>query len=257
VSGEKLVEIPAHNGTVNSVVFHPQGDKVLSGSWDGTTRMWNVADGRELFRAPAGPRAYDSLAISPRGDLFAKGQPFSAEIQLLSVTSGQPQVMLVGIAERASTVAFAADGQLLASGGEKGEIALWDLRRQSQLWTVRDAGEQREIRSITFSPDGTLIATVGKTLSVWDVGTGKRRFTLQDPSLAFCVRFTPDGQRIVAGCVDSTIKFWATESGEPVYTLSGHEGRVYSLAFSPDGRRLATTGDAGAVFIWDSEQGLR
>lgn len=257
VSGEKLVEIPAHNGTVNSVVFHPRGDKVLSGSWDGTTRMWNVPDGRELFRAPAGPRAYDSLAVSPLGDQFAKGQPFTAEIQLLNAESGEPQATFGGLTERVSTVAIAADGQRLVSGGEQGEIALWDLRRRSQLWTVREAGENREIRSIAFSPDGTLIATAGKTLSVWDASTGKLRFTLQDPSLAFCVRFTPDGRRVVAGCLDSTIRFWAAESGEPVYTLPGHEGRVYSLAFSPDGRRLATTGDAGAVFIRDCGQGLK
>lgn len=62
---------------------------------------------------------------------------------------------------------------------------------------------------------------------------------------------------LVAGCADSNIRFWSVESGQQIFTLSGHKGRVFSLAFSPDGRRLVSSGDGGSVRVWDCGQEFR
>ena len=250
-SGTKFHEIPAHEGTVHTVAFHPDGDRLLSGSWDGSLRMWNVAMGREQLRTAGGTREYDSISVSPRGDLIATGNGFTPEIRLLNAETGTAVTTLSGATERADVVAFAADGVHLATGGEHGEVLLWDVPQRLRSWSARLGKEP--IRSLAVSADNRWVVALSTSgsIALWDVPTGKNRFTIEEPGI-YCIRFTPDHQRLVGGGGDATLKFWSVETGQKICTITGHKGRVFSLACSPDGLRLATTGDAGAVFLWDA-----
>jgi WD40 repeat protein/serine/threonine protein kinase len=254
-TGDKVIEIPAHTGTVHTVAFHPDGDKVLSGSWDGSLKMWEVASGKELFRVGGGTREYDSFSISPNGDLFATGTGFTAEIRLHDARTGNLVATLTGATERVGVTAFSADGGWLVSGGETGEVAVWDVSRRAKRWTAR-LGQGR-IRSVTTSADNQWVAALSQSgaIAVWEIETGQQKFSLEEPG-AYCLRFTPDNQRLVSGGADATLKFWTVDTGQKACTIAGHRGRIYSMAFSPDGRRLATTGDAGAVFLRDAGQPL-
>jgi WD40 repeat protein len=266
-TGEQVRTIDAHDGTVHTVACHPNGRQILSASWDATTRLWDAATGKLVAEVGGGGREYDSLSFSPSGDHFASGN------RIFDSANAQPVTVLpISNGMSITTAAFGPDGGRLAGGTLEGRIVLWDTKRNSVVWETQDSdsppsknrAEQLpegktviwatkdtsgKIRSIAFSGDGKWIATVGRTVSVWDAATGERRFTL--PTGASCVRFTPDSRRLVLGG-GSAITFWSTESGQLVFTLAGHKGNVHSLAFSPDGQRLACTGNGGAVYVWDS-----
>ncbi len=254
-TGDKVIEIPAHNGTVHTVAFHPESDKVLSGSWDGSLKLWEVPSGKELFRIGGGTREYDSFSISPNGDLFATGTGFTAEIRLHDAHTGDRVETLTGVTERVGVTAFSADGAWLVSGGEIGEVAVWDVSRRAMRWTTR-LGQDR-IRFVTINADSKWFAALSQTgaIAVWEIETGQQKFSLEEPG-AYCLRFTPDSRRLVSGGADAALKFWTVDTGQKVCTIAGHNGRIFSMAFSPDGRRLATTGDAGAVFLRDAGQPL-
>jgi WD40 repeat protein/tRNA A-37 threonylcarbamoyl transferase component Bud32 len=240
-NGEQVRTIAAHNGTVHTVAFHPNGRQMLSASWDATTKRWDVATGKLLTEIGGGGREYDSIAISPGGNRFAIGNRLfdAATAQLVSILPVSNDMII--------TAAFGPDEFRLAGGGKDGGLVVWNTQQQSVIWAAQNPGGK--IRSIAFSRDGKWIATAGNPVSLWDAATGEQRFTL--PAQANCVRFTPDSRRLVAGG-GSTITFWSTESGQLVFTLAGHQGNVNSLAFSPDGQRLASTGNGGAVYVWDS-----
>src|SRR5262245_62991905 len=84
-----------------------------------------------------------------------------------------------------------------------------------------------------------------------------RIFKSRVPGPSVTVALSPDGQRLAAGGKKNTVKIWDVETRQELRTLEGHNGEVYTVAFSPDkdGRWLASAGEDSAVKIWDSHSG--
>ena len=253
LTGEQIRDFIGHKGYISTVAFHPSGEQILSTSWEGSIRLWNVSQGSELWRVGGGTRESDSISFSPDGRRIAAG--FHSTIRLIDSATGQLSTTINRTGSTITAVAFGPDNATLVSGDEQGTIEFW--KGEQRLWSARAEGGA--IRCVACSRDGRWIAGVSKTLrlTVWDAATGEEKFSTTDPGGIYCVRFSPDSKRLVAGCADSNIRFWSVESGQQIFTLSGHKGRVFSLAFSPDGRRLVSSGDGGSVRVWDCGQEFR
>ena len=102
-------------------------------------------------------------------------------------------------------------------------------------------GHTDNVWSVTFSPDGTRIASGSwdKTVCILDYAVDS-------------VAFSPDGTRLASGS-DNTVCLWDATTGEVLQTLEGHTGQVESVAFSPDGARLASASDDGTVRLWHKQ----
>lgn len=153
---------------------------------------------------------------------------------------------------------FSPDGRHIAAASQDGKVTVWDAQSGQQLLQFR--AHQDHARSVAYSPDGRLLATTSwdKTVKIWDTRMFARGrnpsllHTLAHQGAAWNALFSPDGKRLASagnrpgppdrpGVNRAEIKVWDPSSGHELCTLQGQEGGIMSaLAFSPDGRSLAT-----------------
>ncbi|HKB42379.1 MAG TPA: serine/threonine-protein kinase, partial [Gemmataceae bacterium] len=162
----------------------------------------------------------------------------------------------------ANGVAFRHDGKQLASAGGDGAVRIWNSRTGTLLLEIPGAHDKAAC-GVAFHPDGRHLASTGADglVKVWELATGREAFrapcdALRTFGAAYTVAFRPpDGQHLAAGS-KPTVTLWDWENRQPLHTFGGHEHHTMAVAFSPDGRRLATGGAFGEGHnIWDAETG--
>src|SRR6202158_1826456 len=159
-------------------------------------------------------------------------------------------------------VAFSPDGKLIASGGDDYTIKLWDVSTGAELGSLR--GHSGRVNSVVFSPDGQLLASGSDdtTIKLWDIKTGVALRSLEGhPNHVLSVAFSPDGKRLAtAGDMDvdqetanlrNMVKLWDVRTGAQLHTFDGHADNVNSIAYSPNGRAIASGSADGTIKLWD------
>ena len=244
--------------TVVGVGFNPDGTRVVSGSYDGTLRLWDVDSGSAIGQPTANMSdMVESIALSPDGTLVVSGG-YDGTVQLWEVDSGEPiGTALDGHDHAVVRVAFSQDGESILSVGVDGTVRLWRLE---DGMSVAESlyGHDGPVVSAAFSVDGKRIATGDDkgTVRMWRVDSGEPiGKLLNHDSGVLGLAFSPDGKHIASG-TDSAVQLWNVESGSPIgRRLEGHSGWVRAVAFSPDGKRIASGGDDGTVRLWEVESG--
>jgi WD40 repeat protein len=162
--------------------------------------------------------------------------------------------ILEGHRTRVHTVAVSRDGQLIASGDEKGELFAW--RGDTGECLAQAIKVSEAIRSLDFSPDGAVlvIASEGKTAELWSTQTWQLQGTLIGRgSTIFCIQFSPSGE-LLAIAMFGDIEIWNFRTRERI-TNFGYTASTTSLAWTPDGTRLLSAdhiGDHPTIHEWDT-----
>ncbi len=249
----ELVLQVGHSHDVTSVAFSPDGTEALSGSQDGTLRLWDLASGKCLLIFEGHSQGVTSVAFSPNGTLALSGSE-DKTLKLWNLASGKCVRTFKGHSRGVRSVAFSPDGTQALSGSEDKTLKLWDLASGKCLQTFDGffRGHSSWVTSVAFSPDGTrvLSGSWDKTLKLWDLGSGKCIRTLKGHSRdVTSVVFSPDGTQALSGSLDETLKLWDLASGKCVQTSEGYSWPLASVVFSPDGTQALA--GAFSLYLWD------
>ncbi len=195
-----------------------------------------------------------SAAISADGKLIASGD-LDGKVVIWNVASGDIFLNLPAHADAIEVVTFSPDGRWLVTAGDDAAMNIWDTASGDLLQNYTDFSGI--VGGLTFSPDGKKFAFSDGTIHVWqfNVDSGEisnqELFTIPD---ALSDVFSADGSQL-AGISGNDIKIWDTITGRELHTLVGHNDWVMGLAFSPDGKTLASTSLDGTVKIWSLSPG--
>ena len=255
---ETVAKLFGHSSPVSSVVVSPDAQRIVSGDWDGTVRVWDVANGTQvgLYRSPS--NRVDSVAISPTGQEIAAGGQDSV-VRRWDVASGASLDPLTGPAEAIRAVAYSPDGSLLAAASDDSRVYLWQLPTGTMIGAL--SGLSSYATSVAFSPDGTLVAAGSEddTIQVWGIPSGVELMVLRGhTSTVTAIAFSPDGSTLASSSADHTVRLWNLLSESQAALLAGHTGTITSVAYSRDGALLASGAngiDDNTVRLWDARTG--
>jgi WD40 repeat protein/serine/threonine protein kinase len=250
-----LKTLAGHLNIVWSVAFSPDGQRIVTGSWDQTAKVWDAATGLELLTLK-GPSGYVySVAFSPDGQRIVTGSSDNTP-RVWDAASGKVILTLEGHSGRTMSVAYSPDGERIVTGSDDGTAKVWDAASGHELLTLE--GTNKWVRSVAFSPDGKRIVTgsLDHTAKVWDAASGKELAILKGHGAdVWSVAFSHDGQRIVTCSGDKTARVWDAASAQELLRLKGYSGYVYSAAFSPDGKWIVVGCQDHTAKVWDAASG--
>ena len=249
-TGEIIHKSGACSGTFSpELAFSPNGRTFARVSNESLACVWNVSADLTVHEHELeehGRNQVNSIAFSPDGRTLANGVQQNPEgsgfVRLWDVNTGKTLRRL----EHPSNVikiAFSPDGRTLASWGGDGIVRLWDVSAGKTVRTLEDVWV---VNTLVFSPDCRTLAIGSTALLLWDVATGE---TIRRPNLGGVVAFSPCGGMIASG--HKIIQVWDVWTGEVLRRLEGHTDQVLSVAFSPDGRTLASMGRPDIVLRWN------
>lgn len=195
---------------VSGLAFSPNGKTLASGDWDGKVYLWDATTGLVLQTLSGHSDMITSLAFSPDGTLLASGS-LDKTVRIWDST-GQLLRTLSDHTDSVNNVAFSPDGKILASGSDDNSVILTEVATGQTV--ARLSGEDH-ITAVAFSPDGRIVALSDvSTIKLWDWAANEILSTLSGHTKAIkSLLFLPDGQTLVSGSIDTTIKLWEIETG--------------------------------------------
>ncbi|KAL4721787.1 hypothetical protein ACLX1H_011281 [Fusarium chlamydosporum] len=253
-TGLCLRTLEGHDELVESVASSPDGNYLASGSIDERIKIWSSKTGKCLKTLEDHSDRVNSVAFSPDSQRLISGSADTA-VKIWDMESFSCLHTLQSCDGACVSVAFSPCGKRLASVSDYGTIIIWDAAIVSSLPMLKIYSPFANV--IAFSVDSKLLAVGGTDCPtrLLDAETGAVLQVLAVESWATSLAFTSDGQHLISGSADGSVKIWAVSidaCSQPVEDLDVH---VCDIIISADCLRVVSGHRDGTVKIWDTETG--
>lgn len=260
--------VQGHTGEVSGVLFGPVGNVLASASCGEPIRLWEAATGSQCATLAGSALCPALYAFTPDGALLASASNRHV-VELWAVDGAdqtEPAVRMEGHEATVYSVAFSADGRLMASGAAN-EIRVWDAATGAELAQL--TGFEGPANALAFAPAGRILAagtgSPDNAIRLWDVAdpaAAREIALLALPSRAAVgqVAFNADGT-LFAASGGNMVQVWefATGGGAvdymPFIFFEGHADDIGSLRFFPQQDRLVTSSADQTIRVWDVQTG--
>ena len=201
-----------------------------------------------LFRHGSGVR---TVAYSPANPSLVASAGDNREIKLWDLRK-DTVTTLGSHTDTVNSIAFSPDGKFLVSGGDDYVIKLWDVQRKRHIVTREHITDRTrsQVKAVSFSPSGEMIATGGRHAKLWNAQTHNQITTFKHDEWVWAVSFSTDGKLLATGDDTGHINVWNLQSQRTVAQLHVDSNSVYAVQFSPNNQILAGGGYEGNVKLW-------
>ncbi|MBK8301256.1 MAG: caspase family protein [Chitinophagaceae bacterium] len=252
---EPRIVLPSmHHSSIDDLAFSPDGKYLLSASYDGTAKLWDIRTGILLADITSHSRDITSVDFSFDGKYFLTASR-DATIKIWKV----PEIELVAEFKEEilgfNNAAFSPDGKQVVAAIGDGEVTVWDIQKKKLLWRIGNSGASTSSAFFAaFSSDGKMIYanTRDSTIGIWSAETGAliRKLEKKPSNDLNYARISPDGKFILRW----GLRYYGADiteiaTGKVTASLRG----IYKAAFSKDGTTVVTDGDR--VIGWDPVSG--
>ena len=250
------------------MILSPDNKYVVSGSHDGSFKIWDLYSGELKYDIEPTPRefikkgmfpefdrkaknAISALAFSPDGRYFAVGSTDEL-IRIWDSKSFELIHTLDGHESSVFYIDFSKNGDLMVSGAIYNELIIWNtktfkpINKLSEEWGYNGSFQ-------FFNNDKYLLNTGNNKINVWDISEGNLIRSYPVQKMLQSVQLTPDEKYMFTCAEDHTLKLWDFNSGEELWAYKNPKPELADCKISPDGKYLALATPEGKILIWKLE----
>ena len=250
-------ELVGHSDSVRSVSMSAEGKYALSGSSDGTMKLWKIATGQCVWTYECHERSVEVVSLSADGQDAGFARSLDRSFSVLKTFQPNPMRTLEGHGEdTVEAISLSADGQYVLSSSYDGIMNLWDVATGQRVQTFR--GDTDPLETVSLSGDGKYALSGNRdgTIKLWDAFNGQRLRTFEGHSRKVTSVVLSAGVRYaLTGSDDCTLKLWEVDTGRCLRTFEGHSSRVTSVSLSADARYALSGSLDSTVKLWEAATG--
>jgi WD40 repeat protein/serine/threonine protein kinase len=246
-SGKRQHVLDGHTDHVSSLSFSAKGNRLASGSWDGSIRLWDVAKRKTLSIYQNGDRVHE-VAFAPQGQLLASAGD-SQGIRLWqtgrATVSGAPYPA----SKKIAAVTVDKEAKHIATGHWDNSVRVWRKERREAISVLK--GHRGWVTSLAIHPNKAVLASGSwdQSIRIWNMQTNTAVQTLWGHN-GRLQALVYAGDTLISAGVDGTIRFWEGAENSQAKRLKAHTGPINAIALHRPSKRLASCSDDGSIAIW-------
>ena len=256
--GKCLHKLTGHKMAVRTLSFSPDGSLLASGGDDQCVMLWDTENYKPIHKYEKETAPVRALVFSSTGKILATGS--DDRVKIWDIDKEKCLYTLHTRSKGLWSIAYNLTGDIFACAGDDINnayaISMWETSSWTRIGVLK--GHHAGVRTISFSPDGNMLASGSNdsTIKIWDTLTHQCVATLEGHHGGiWSVSYSGDGRFIISGSYDRSIRIWDTHTYKCLNALKKHTNWVRALAFSPTNLFFASSGEDEIIYLWDIENG--